>query len=94
MLSETAENKRRELLRREIKELSNYALSGEVVERRFYFQLFSKKGEAGRRYLESQISHIKNAFENNQIRCDKVDEKEIIQICNLINNPRYVHLED
>ncbi len=93
-LSETASTKRRELLRAEIKELTRYALSGEVVERRFYFQVFAKNSEQGKRSLEKKIENITKAFEAVNLKCEKVNEKEIIQICNLINNPRYVHLEE
>ncbi len=93
-LSETANTKRRELLRSEIKELTRYALSGEVVERRFYFQIYSKNNSNGKRLLENKVEHIKGAFSSATLKCGSVAEKEIIQICNLINNPKYVHLEE
>ncbi len=93
-LSETANTKRRELLRAEIKELTKYALSGEVVERRFYFQIYAKDTTVGKRVLENKLNHIKLAFSSATLKCEEVNDKEIIQICNLINNPRYVHLEE
>ena len=46
-----ADDKRKELLRQEILQMSGYALSGEIVERQFYVSFWEKIGEIGRAHV-------------------------------------------
>ena len=71
LLSETTDQKQKELLRNEIMEISNYATSGEVIENDIL--------------KESRELCLK--FESANISCAIIKEQEIVRLCNLINNP-------
>lgn len=86
--------KQKELLRHEMLVMSNYAMSGEVVERQFYIRLYEKFEEGIERELLKKINELASKFENSNIGCEILKEQGIIRLCNLINNPAYSHIED
>lgn len=90
----SAEDKRKELLRQEILQMSAYALSGEIVERQFYISLWEKAEDGCERELHKRTLEFSNKFTTNGIGCEVLNEKEIVRLCNLVNNPSYTHLED
>lgn len=90
----TATSKQKELLRSEMMVMSNYALSGEVVERQFYLMVWSKMEENCERELSKRTADLVTKFESCAIRCDILKSQDIVRLCNLINNPAYSHLED
>lgn len=90
----TAEDKRKELLRQEILQMSSYALSGEIVERQFYISVWEKREEGVEKDLLKRASLLAEKFTTNGIGCDVLGEKEIVRLLNLVNNPSYTHLED
>lgn len=93
-----AEDKRKELLRQEILQMSGYALSGEIVERQFYVSLWEKTEEEGIGYAEGELSKraalLAEKFSGCGIPCEVLGEKEIVRLLNLVHNPSYIHLED
>lgn len=94
LLSETNDQKQKELLRNEIMEISNFAMSGEVVERNFFIMLWSKYREGVETELIKECKEVIQKFESANITCDVIREQEIVRLCNLINNPAYAHIED
>jgi predicted MPP superfamily phosphohydrolase len=94
LLSETTDQKQKELLRNEIMEISNFATSGEVIERQFYIMLWNKYREGIEPELLKECKNFIQKFESINIRCDIIKEQEIVRLCNLINNPAYIHFED
>jgi hypothetical protein len=90
----TADDKRKELLRQEILQMSSYALSGEIVERQFYISIWEKYEEGVEKDLFKRASLLAEKFTTNGIGCDVLVEKEIVRLLNLVNNPSYTHLED
>lgn len=94
LLSETNDQKQKELLRNEIMEISNFAMSGEVVERNFFIMLWSKYREGVETELIKECKEVIRKFESANITCDVIREQEIVRLCNLINNPAYAHIED
>lgn len=94
ILSNTNEQKQKEILRHEMIVMSNYALSGEVVERQFYIMLWEKFQFGIEQELAKRAHEMVSKFENSNIRCEILKQQEIARLCNLINNPAYVYIED
>lgn len=97
-LSDTLTNcgdlKQKELLRQEILEMSTFALSGDVVERQFYLLIWDKSEEGVERGLLQKLKYLEGYFLDVGIQTEILEQQEIVRLCNLINNPAYVHLED
>ena len=74
--------------------MSNYVLSGEVIERQFYIMLWERFEEGCENELAKRCSELVSKFENSKITCEILKQQDIVRLCNLINNPAYVHLED
>ncbi|MGV2881743.1 hypothetical protein [Paenibacillus taichungensis] len=89
----TADPKQKELLRQEIAEMNTLALSGEVVERQFYLILWQQQG-SGERDLLEKTKRLVQHFEDGQVQAHVLNQHEIVQLCNLVNNPSFIHLED
>ena len=94
----TSDPKQKELLRQEIVEMSTFALSGEVVERQFYIILWEqadKNGEStyAEKELLSRAKEFAGIFSDGGIGCEILNQQDIVRLCNLINNPAYMHLE-
>jgi len=94
LLSETTDQKQKELLRNEIMEISNFATSGEVIERNFFIMLWSRYREGIESDLIKQCKEMIQKFESVNISSDIIKEQEIVRLCNLINNPAYIHIEN
>ena len=94
LLAETVDQKQKELLRNEMVVMSNYAVSGEVVERQFYIMLWTRFRAGSEQDLLKECREFCNKFESANIGCDIIKEHEIVRLCNLVNNPAYTHLEE
>lgn len=77
------------LLRKEIFEMNDYALSGEVVERQFFIMLWQKYNEESNNGLLKRTKDFMRRFENCSIKCTMLDEGEIVGLCSLVNNSLY-----
>lgn len=93
-LTGTADVKQKELLRQEMLDISAFALSGEVVERQFYIKLWDKAADGAERDLLQKLKYLEGYFSDAAIRTEILEQQDIVRLCNLINNPSYVHLED
>ncbi len=93
LLSETTDQKQKELLRYEIMEISNFATSGEVIERNFFIMLWSRYREGIESDLIKECKDMIQKFESVNIHCDIIKEQEITRLCNSINNPAYIYYE-
>jgi len=89
-----SDEKRKELLRQEILQMSSYALSGEIVERQFYISLWDKYEDGIEKDIYKRAVLLAEKFTTNGIGCEVIGEKEIVRLINLVHNPSYVHLED
>lgn len=94
LLSETNNQKQKELLRNEMMVMSNYAISGDVVERQFYIMIWDKYHEHVEKDILKECREFVSKFESGNIRCEILKEQEIVRLGNLVNNPAYVGLED
>ncbi|WP_025845251.1 hypothetical protein [Paenibacillus ehimensis] len=89
----TADPKQKELLRQEILEMNTFALSGEVVERQFYLMLWQHRETGVERDLLEKAKRLVQHFEDGQVQVQILKQQDIVQLCNLVNNPAYTHLE-
>lgn len=94
LLSETTDQMQKSLLRSEMMVMSNYATSGDVVERQFYIMLWKKYKQGIEQDLLKEVYEFTSKFEASNIMCQIIKEQEIIRLCNLVNNPAYVHLDN
>lgn len=94
IISSTADQKQKDLLRNEMLVMSNYALSGDVVERQFYIMLWEKYEDGIERDMTRRCYEFVSKFESGNIRCEILKEQDIVRLCNLVNNPAYANVED
>ena len=90
----TSDPKQKELLKQEILEMTTFALSGEVVERQFYIVLWENADEGAENDLLVKAKDMAGNFCDCGIGCEILEQQDIVRLCNLINNPAYMHLED
>jgi len=93
LLSETTDQKQKELLRNEMMVMSNYAISGEVVERQFFVLLWTTYQVGVEEDLLKDCQEFCHKLESAHIGCDIIKEHEIVRLCNLVNNPRDTYNE-
>lgn len=93
-LTESDDMKQKELLRQEILEMGGYALSGDIVERQFYFVLWEKAEDSTERELLQRLKYLSGYFNDVEIQTEILEQQDIVRLCNLVNNPSYVHLEN
>ncbi len=70
--------------------------SGDIhqKERLFFIQIWEKQQEDIERELLQRLKYLEGYFNDVGIRCEILEQQDIIRLCNLVNNPAYVHLED
>lgn len=94
LLSKTNNQKQKELLRNEMMVMSDYAVSGDVVERQFYIMIWDQYHENIEKDILKETIEFVGKFESGNIRCEILKEQEIVRLCNLMNNPAYVGVEE
>ncbi|GAA0782050.1 hypothetical protein [Hathewaya limosa] len=94
IIANSSDQKQKDLLRNEMLVMSNYALSGEVVERQFYIVLWEKYEEDIEREISKRCYEFKSKIESGNIHCEILKQQDIVRLCNLINNPSYTNIED
>mgnify|MGYP000844621419 CR=1 FL=1 len=91
ILVTSIDQKQKEILRKEMLALSDFATTGEAMERLFYIVLWDDYEEG----MESEIMKVANdfisAYSSINIKSEVINEKEIYQLCNMINNPGYIN---
>lgn len=94
LLSDTNDPVQKEILKSEMQAMSNYALSGEVVERQFYIKIWDKYSEGVENELQKRCFTLLGYFTASNINGEILLEEDIIRLSNLITNPAYVHIEN
>lgn len=93
LLSESNDPVQKEILKNEMQAMSNYALSGEVVERQFYIKVWEKYSEGSENDLQKRAFSILGYFTAVNVNGEILKEDDIVRLSNLITNPAYVHIE-
>ena len=96
----TSDPKQKELLKQEISEMNNFAIGGEVIERQFYILIWMKAEvqENGissvERDIYNRLKDLASKFSGCGVSCEILGQQDIVRLCNLVNNPAYMHMED
>ena len=93
IISTSKDIKQKELLRHEMYSVSNFALSGEVVERQFHIMIWEEYEEGIERDLLKRAIDFTSKLESSNIKCNILNQSKIVRLCNLINNPAYINTE-
>lgn len=94
LMTSTSNQRQKELLKNEMFVMSNYALSGDVVERQFYIMIWESYEEGIEREISKRCYELTSKFESCGISCEILNQQDIVRLCNLVNNPAYSHIED
>ena len=94
LMTSTSNQRQKELLRNEMFVMSNYALSGDVVERQFYIMIWESCEECIEREIAKRCYELSSKFESCGISSEILNQQDIVRLCNLVNNPAYSHIED
>jgi len=90
----TTDQKQKELLKQEICEMNNFAIGGEVVERQFYIVIWMKADDAEEKEIYARAKDLVSKFSGCGVSCEILEQQDIVRLCNLVNNPAYMHMED
>lgn len=99
LMTNTSNQKQKELLRNEMFVMSNYALSGDVVERQFHLMIWECYEEGIEHEFSKRGYELLSKFQSSGISCEILNQQDIVRLCNLVNNPStadafYTHFED
>lgn len=94
IMANSQDEKQKELLKSEMMVMSNYALSGDVVERQFYFMIWEPYEEGVEGDIAKRAYEFAGKFENCNVSSEILKYQGIIRLCNLINNPASTNAED
>lgn len=94
MIHSTDDSIRKVLLRNEIKVISEFSLSGEVVQREFFYKVWEKNTESAENALRKRAGDMANMLESTGLNCEVLKRHSIIRLCNLVNNPTFAAIED
>ena len=92
LVAETPQQK--ELLKQNIDTINNFALSGDVVERQFYFIIWEKYYDGVQDYLVKRAEELCMRLNSVQKDIELLPDNGKVQLCNLFANPAYSHFED
>lgn len=84
----------RDILKNEMIVMNNYAHSGDVVQRQFYFMIWEDYKRETEQDLMKRMTEFANKFKNCRLNGEILKQNEIVRLCNLVNNPAYTHIED
>lgn len=91
---QTSDPCRKRLFREEMQTVSEFTFGNEVVERQFYFYISEQNKEDKKEDLIKHANEFSECFESAGIKTEILDDPEIIRLCNLVNNPAVVTIED
>jgi len=93
LMLESTDQVQKQLLRSSIMKLNELAMSGDAVQREFYYMLWTDNIEDI--YEQKKITkEFLEHFENAGFKGEILHANEIIKLCNLVSNPAYATTED
>ena len=94
LLAEAIERAQIDLLKCEIREISDIAINADVTERQCYMILWEKSGVEGERELMKRAQENKNRFASCEMNAEICGQTDIIRFLNTFANPNYAHIEN
>jgi hypothetical protein len=71
--------------------MNAYAISGEIVERQFYIILWDRMDDDAPAGAFEPCQAVCTELHRLRVECELLPQKEIVRLCNLVNNPAYKH---
>lgn len=93
-LKSEAEGGRKKLLAMEMDDLSEMVMSGETLERQYYFVIWESVKHEDERMIVQRATDFAKIFTESKVKADVIDSKGFVRLCNLVNIPAYAHIED
>jgi hypothetical protein len=94
MISNSSNPIQKEILRNEIRVISEFSLSGEVVQREFYYMIWERENESAESDLRKRTNELLDKLDGAGLKSEILKQHEITRLCNLVNNPAYATIED
>ena len=88
-----ADGGRRQLLLMEHTELTDMIMSGATLERQHYIAIWNSNKREDERQLIARAEELAKIYKDNGIPAEVIYTQDIVRLCNLVNNPAYVHIE-
>lgn len=85
---------RKKLLKFDMESLAEMVATGESLERQHYIAIWDTIQRSDERTLTQAAQDIAKKYSDCGIKAELLDRKGIVQLCNLVNNPAYVHVEN
>ena len=60
----------------------------------FYIKIWDRVSDGVERELLQKLKLLGGYFSDSGIQTEILQQQDIVRLCNLVNNPAYVHLED
>lgn len=92
-LYNAASGGRKKLLKADMREMADMVMAGETLERQHYIAVWDTVQRADERTIVSAAQDIAKKYTDNGIPAEILDRRGIVQLCNLVNIPAYVHIE-
>lgn len=94
ILSDAETQKRKNLLKQNIRETIRLTITGDVVERQNFITIFEKNTDTAEKELLKRAMDLVNKFSNCGIKAEILNEQELIQLCNSTLNINFAFRED
>lgn len=93
LLSNSKDQIQKNLLRNEIRVITDFSLGGEVVEREFYYMLWTSVRDGAEKELRKRTNDLAKNINGAGIGATVLKRNQIIKLCNLVNNPALSSIE-
>lgn len=93
VLNGTTDNTRRSLINNEIKQITGFALSGEIVERQFFVIIWEKLNEESRLLLKRRANDMAYKFQSCGVSAEVLNQSQIYHLAKLFAHPQAGHLD-
>lgn len=94
IMHNTDDQLQKELLRNEVRVMSEFSLSGEVVQREFFYKIWEKNVEGAETGLKKRAAEIVSHLDTAGLKSEIMKQHNIVRLCNLVNNPAFAAIED
>ena len=93
VLNDTTDNTRRSLINNEIKQITGFALSGEIVERQFFVIIWEKLTEENQLLLKRRANDMAYKFQSCGVSAEVLNQNQIYHLAKLFAHPQAGHLD-
>lgn len=94
LIKSSDEQIQKKILMEEMRAISEFATSGEVIDREFFLILWEDNKRESKNELLQRANIYMQKFSNCDTKSEIANEATIIKLCNLFANPSYAHIED